>query len=134
MLPAAVTNAATTNFTDGLGTRVRRLGSSGAEEILEFRPELLVNSFEFAVRERVGRLAPFEHPFIARAHRVERARDRRGSLSLVSRAIEGTRLTTLLIASEQRRTAPDPVWALRRVHQILDAVSAAARRSRELGE
>lgn len=132
MLPAAVTNAATTNFTDGLGTRVRRLGSSGAEEILEFRPELLVNSFEFAVRERVGRLAPFEHPFIARAHRVERARDRRGSLSLVSRAIEGTRLTTLLIASEQRRTAPDPVWALRRVHQILDAVSALHKTDRDV--
>ena len=71
--PAAMT------FEDGLGQRLRVIDPMRNEpvEMLCLRAELTaVPSFEFALRERVGRLAAFRHPCYAGVHSVERLKDR----------------------------------------------------------
>ena len=96
-------------FRDGLGER-RRLVDPARYNVLEqlfLKDELAaMPSFEFAVRERVNRLAEFRHEQFARVHSVERAIDRASStLAVVSERVNGVRLSDLLQCAEQRGLA-----------------------------
>ena len=60
-------------FRDGLGTRHLRDGADGPLEVLTLHQHLTaVSSFEFLLRERVARLAPFRPPCFAHVRAVER--------------------------------------------------------------
>ena len=110
-------------FTDGFGTRRRRTGPAGVDEVLTFRDSLTaVGSFEFAVRERVARVATLRDAAFAEVRRAERAAERRQSLTVVSAAVDGTRLSDLLVESGRGNAPLDPIWALAVVHQVLEAV------------
>src|SRR3979411_973329 len=87
-------------FTDGLGTRRRRFNGIIPEDVLDLRDQLTaVGSFEFALRERVGRVMEFRHGSFAQVLRVERAAERRGSLTIVSEPVDGTRLSDVLASA-----------------------------------
>jgi hypothetical protein len=112
-------------FTDGFGTRRRRFSGGAVEDVFDLRDQLTaVGSFEFALRERVGRLTQFRHGSFAQVRRVERAVERRGSLMIVSDAIEGTRLSEMLATAARAHAPLGRGWALSVVRQVLDAVSA----------
>src|SRR3954449_9060956 len=89
-------------FRDAFGER-RRLVPPGAPagsdalDVLCLRNELTaVPSFEFALRERVSRLATFRHPYFAHVRTVERLSDPARTLALISNAQAGVRISELL--------------------------------------
>ena len=119
--PAAVA------FVDGLGERHNILDPSGSEtlEVLCVRDELAaVPSFEFALRERVSRLATFRHSSFVRVRAVERMTDRHATLAIVSDSAAGTRLSDLLVQSADRRINLDINSALCLIRQLVPAVAA----------
>ena len=74
-------------FRDAFGERRRIVAPTGRDtlDVLCLRGELTaVPSFEFALRERVSRLANFRHANFSRVRSVERLNDRRSTLALVS--------------------------------------------------
>ena len=74
-------------FSDGLGDRVVSADPATGElvQILRINPALTaVPSFEFALRERVARLANFRHGYYSRIRRVDRAQRHASALALVS--------------------------------------------------
>src|SRR5579862_2655534 len=86
-------------FEDGLGERRLVADATGREssEWLCLRSELAsVPSFEFALRERVGRFAPFRQASFARVRSVERLNDPDATLTVVSDHVEGIRLSEML--------------------------------------
>ena len=86
-------------FDDGLGQRLRVVDPVRNEpvDMLCLRGELTsVPAFEFALRERVGRLATFRHPCYAAVHSVERLKDRSSTLALVSDSAVGVRMSEML--------------------------------------
>src|SRR5438309_10149954 len=97
-------------FEDGLG--IRRLAVDRARnepvEMLCLRGELTsVPSFEFALRERVSRLATFRHTCYGHVRSVERLKDSASTLALVSDATPGVRLSELLAFSERESVTLD---------------------------
>ncbi len=113
-------------FEDGLGQRTRRAdGVDGqATEVLRLRPSFAtVPSFEFALRERAGRLAGFRHPSFVRVRGVERSGDAEPLLSVVSDAAPGLRLSTVLAGAQVRRVPLDIYAALCVVRQLLSAMA-----------
>jgi hypothetical protein len=118
--PAAVA------FTDGLGERRQVPDPTGAEmlEVLCLREELAaVPSFEFALRERVSRLAAFRHAYFGRIRSVERLTDRHATLALVSDCTAGVRLSDLLTRATDRRVNFDINTALCLLRQLVPAVA-----------
>ena len=114
--PAAVA------FVDGLGERHNILDPSGSEtlEVLCVRDELAaVPSFEFALRERVSRLATFRHSSFVRVRAVERLTDRHATLAVVSDSVAGTRLSDLLVQAAERRVNLDINSALCLIRQLV---------------
>ena len=98
-------------FEDGLGVRRHILDQATNEtlEMLSLRGELTaVPSFEFALRERVSRLANFRHAYYGRVRRVDRLTDQTSSLAIVrgsqggSRQSEHRRLSRRVPASVSR--------------------------------
>ena len=127
--PAAVA------FVDGLGERHHVLDPSGSEtlEVLCVRDELAaVPSFEFALRERVSRLATFRHSSFVRVRAVERMTDRHATLAIVSDAVAGTRLSDLLVQSADRRINLDINSALCLIRQLVPAVAALHEHARDI--
>jgi hypothetical protein len=127
--PAAVA------FVDGLGERHNILDPSGAEtlEVLCVRDELAaVPSFEFALRERVSRLATFRHSSFVRVRAVERLTDRHATLAVVSDAVAGTRLSDLLLLAAERRVNLDINSALCLIRQLVPAVAALHEHARDI--
>jgi serine/threonine protein kinase len=127
--PAAVA------FVDGLGERHNILDPSGSEtlEVLCVRDELAaVPSFEFALRERVSRLATFRHPSFVRVRAVERLTDRHATLAVVSEAVAGTRLSDLLTQALERRVNLDINSALCLIRQLVPAVAALHEHARDI--
>jgi len=113
-------------FSDALGERRPVVGPDGQPscELLCLRTELSsVPSFEFALRERLGRLSSFEHGSYARALSVERVRES-GSLGLVSERVEGIRLSALLTRAAARGLNLDINAAICLVRQLVAAVAA----------
>lgn len=122
-------------FRDGLGERRQVTDPSGKDtlELLCLRSELsAVPSFEFALRERVSRLASFRHPLFARARGVERLTDVESTLAVVSERAEGIRLSELLAATEHRRLGLDITAALHLMRQLVPAVVAFHENCREV--
>jgi serine/threonine protein kinase len=127
--PAAVA------FVDGLGERHNILDPSGSEtlEVLCVRDELAaVPSFEFALRERVSRLATFRHSSFVRVRAVERLTDRHATLAVVSDAAAGTRLSDLLAQAAERRVNLDINSALCLIRQLVPAIAALHEHARDI--
>jgi serine/threonine protein kinase len=127
--PAAVA------FVDGLGERHHLLDPSGSEtlEVLCVRDDLAaVPSFEFALRERVSRLATFRHSSFVRVRAVERMTDRHATLAIVSDSVVGTRLSDLLVQSGDRRLNLDINSALCLIRQLVPAVAALHEHARDI--
>lgn len=112
-------------FRDGLGERRLSKDSSGADvETLHLRRELaVVPSFEFALRERAGRLAPFRHAYYARVRGVERSSDTEQALTIGSDATQGIRLSGLLDTAHERRLPVNIDVALCLIRQLVPAVA-----------
>ncbi|OFW19661.1 MAG: hypothetical protein A3H97_18750 [Acidobacteria bacterium RIFCSPLOWO2_02_FULL_65_29] len=130
------TTPATSGFRDGLGARRHITDPSGKNtlELLCLRSELsTVPSFEFALRERVSRLAAFRHPQFSPARSVERSSDIESTLALVSeRVLQGVRLSDLLASAEQRRLVFDITAALCLIRQLVSAVGALHESARDV--
>ncbi|HMJ84704.1 MAG TPA: PEGA domain-containing protein [Vicinamibacterales bacterium] len=113
-------------FGDGLGDRhlVVDRGRNEPVEMLCLRGELTaVPSFEFALRERVSRLAAFRHTCYAHVRTVERLKDSGSTLALVSDATTGVRLSRLLEFAEQDSVTLDIDAALCLLRQLVPAVA-----------
>src|SRR6476620_5283805 len=128
MDPAFVSAAAPVplTFEDGLGERrlVVDRGRNEPVEMLCLRGELTsVPSFEFALRERVSRLAAFRHTCYAHVRTVERLKDSGSTLALVSDATPGVRLSRLLEFAEQDSVTLDIEAALCLLRQLVPAVA-----------
>jgi serine/threonine protein kinase len=92
-------------FTDGLGERrcTSDPTGTGTLEVLCLKDELTaVPSFEFALRERVSRLANFRHNSYARVRSVDRLNDPNSTLAIVSDHVTGVRLSDMLAAIERK--------------------------------
>ena len=127
--PAAVA------FVDGLGERHHILDPSGSEtlEVLCVRDELAaVPSFEFALRERVSRLATFRHSSCVRVRAVERLTDRHATLAVVSDSVPGIRLSDLLAQAAERRVNLDINAALCLIRQLVPAITALHEHARDI--
>ncbi|MDQ3489312.1 MAG: PEGA domain-containing protein [Acidobacteriota bacterium] len=112
-------------FSDGLGDRVVSADPATGElvQILRINPALTaVPSFEFALRERVARLANFRHGYYARVRRVDRAQPHSSALALVSDHVEGTRLSEILRVAEERGLQLDINAALCLIRQLVPAL------------
>jgi len=120
-------------FSDGIGDRVLSADPSTGEHIqlLRINPSLTaVPSFEFALRERVARLANFRHGYYARVRRVDRGQAH--ALSIVSDHVEGTRLSDLLRVARERKLTLDTNAALCLVRQLVPAVSLLHENARDV--
>jgi hypothetical protein len=121
-------------FSDGLGDRVISTDATTGDlvQVLRINPALTaVPSFEFALRERVARLANFRHAYYARVRRVDRAHGQPTALSLVSDHVEGTRLSEILRAAEERGLQLDLNAALCLIRQLVPAVAVLHENARD---
>src|SRR5215471_3576874 len=112
-------------FRDGLGERRLTRDSAGASvEVLCLRKELAaVPSFEFALRERVTRLAGFRHAYYGRVRGIERSAEFDQALAITSEATLGIRLSALLDTAHERRLPVDLDVALCLIRQLVPAVA-----------
>ncbi len=119
-------------FSDGFGLRSRE--ASGAELIETLRlQEALVAApgFDFALRERVGRLANFRHAYYARVRRVDRF-DNGTTLALVGDTAEGARLSRILEVAHAFDLDLDINAALCLLRQIVPAVAMLHQNARDV--
>src|SRR4051812_27691471 len=122
-------------FRDGVGERRQMPDATGSDtvELLCVRGELAaVPSFEFALRERVSRLATFRHAYYARVRGVERASDRDQTLTITSEAAPGIRMSELLARTEERRIPLDINAALCLIRQLVPAVAMLHENARDV--
>jgi serine/threonine protein kinase len=122
-------------FEDGLGVRRHILDQATNEtlEMLCLRGELTaVPSFEFALRERVSRLANFRHAYYGRVRRVDRLTDQAATLAIVSECTLGARLSEILMVAERRRLALDINAALCLIRQLVPAVAMLHQNARDV--
>jgi hypothetical protein len=133
MVPAIMALATRAVFQDSLGERRHIPDPSGADalELLCLRGELTsAPSFEFALRERAGRLASFHHACYARVRGVERLGA--GALGLVSDQTPGVRLSQVLDAVERQHLPLDITTALALLRQLMPAVAGLHERGRDV--
>jgi serine/threonine protein kinase len=128
MDPALVSAAAPAplTFEDGFGERHLVVDRARNEpiEMLCLRSELTsVPSFEFALRERVSRLAAFRHTCYGHVRSVERLKDSASTLALVSDATAGVRLSEILAFAERENVTLDIDAALCLLRQLVPAVA-----------
>ena len=111
MDPAVAAGAmpAPNTFHDGLGERRRSSDATGGQiELLCLRRELTsIPSFEFALRERAGRLANFRHTYFGRVRSIDRLSDPAATLAVVSDVTRGVRLSQLLTPTDSRPVTID---------------------------
>jgi serine/threonine protein kinase len=82
-----------------------------------------VPSFEFALRERVSRLATFRHTCYGHVRSVERLKDSGSTLALVSDATNGVRLSEILAFAERENIPLDIDAAICLLRQLVPAVA-----------
>jgi len=124
--PARASTLRPVVFRDGLGPRHRVVDATGTEklEVLCLRRDLATaESFELALRERVGRLASLHHEHFARIRTVERLKDPSATLVLVSEPTPGVRLSDLLSAAERHGLPFDIRAGLCLIRQVVSAVA-----------
>lgn len=133
--PAANDHPEAPLFSDGLGERVVAADGATGEllQILRLRPALTaVPSFEFALRERVARLANFRHACYVRVRRVDRTMVPLSSLAIVSDHLEGTRLSDILRVAHERHLQVDINAALCLIRQLVPAVAVLHENARDV--
>jgi hypothetical protein len=112
-------------FQDGLGQRRYLTDPNGKDslQMLCLRAELTaVPSFEFALRERVKRLASF-CPDFGRVHHVNRLKAIGAGVAIVSHAAPGLRLSEILSAAATRQLRLGLNDALFMVRQLVRATA-----------
>ena len=122
-------------FHDGLGERRQIVDPTGHDtlELLCLRDAIAaVPSFEFALRERVGRLAGFRHAYFGRVRSVERLNERDQTLALVSDHAPGIRLSELLTNVDARGLSLDINTALCLIRQLVPAIAALHENARDV--
>ena len=122
-------------FSDGVGDRV--VSTDGATgdlvQVLRISPTLTaVPSFEFALRERVARLANFRHGYYARVRRVDRSISHGSGLAIVSDHVEGTRLSDILRVASERGLQLDINAAVCLIRQLVPAVALLHENARDV--
>ena len=121
-------------FTDGFGLR-QRSGEAGTAEHIEtlrLREELADSpGFDFALRERVSRLANFRHAYYAKVRRVDRL-DNGLTLTLVGDTVEGSRLSRILEVAHAFELDLDVNAALCLLRQIVPAVAMLHQNARDV--
>ena len=122
-------------FSDGIGDRV--VSTDGATgdlvQVLRINPALTaVPSFEFALRERVARLANFRHGYYARVRRVDRSHAHGNGLAIVSDHVEGTRLSDILRVASERGLQLDINAAVCLIRQLVPAVALLHENARDV--
>ena len=130
----SVTEPQAVLFRDGLGERHQTADPTGHEtlEVLCVRGELAaVPSFEFALRERVSRLANVRHPSLRRVKSVERLSDPNQTLAITSESGPGIRLSQLLAEAEAKDIPIDIGTALGLFRQLLPAVALLHENARD---
>lgn len=134
MHPAHTHAPTPVTFTDGLGQRHRTDGPSGEPlEVLTLRKDLTsVPAFEFALRERVSRLAGFSHECYGPVRGISRLGTDASSLALVSDRVAGDRLSTILSAADRELIPLEIGGALAVVVQLVDAVAVLHEAIREV--
>jgi len=122
-LPASKEVAA---FKDGLGERRTVVGPDGRPRtVLRLTPDLAAaGAFEFALRERVGRLSFFHHPGFIPVRGVERPPDNQAILAVWSDGVDAVRLSELLSAVTLRGLHFDLATGLAVLRQTVDALAA----------
>jgi hypothetical protein len=133
MIPAVTAVSTCVVFRDALGERRNVPDSSGADtlELLSLRTELTsAPSFEFALRERAGRLGSFHHAYYARVRGVERLGG--GALGLVSAQTQGVRLSQILEVVDRQHLSLDITTALALLRQLVPAVAVLHESARDL--
>lgn len=131
---ARVPSSAPVAFEDGLGQRRVAVGVDGGTlELLTLRATLTaMPAFEFALRDRISRLAAFQSDRYTRVHGVEKIGTGGGQLALVSDHVPGVRLAELLSAAESRLLPIETNAALSLVRQLVHAVAALHDRAPDL--
>ena len=121
-------------FRDGLGERRITRDSAGASvEVLCLRKELAaVPSFEFALRERITRLAGFRHAYYGRVRGSERSTEFDHALTIASDATPGIRLSALLDTAHEQRLPVDLDVALCLIRQLVPAVAILHETARDV--
>ena len=113
-------------FRDGIGERRTTLDPQGQplHELLCIRGELsAVPSFEFALRERVSRLATFRHAYYSQIKSVERLTGPESTLGLLSDRVDGIRLSELFASTAARGLNLDINAAICLIRQLVPAVA-----------
>jgi serine/threonine protein kinase len=134
MNAAVVPASASVTFQDPLGERRPIADPTGTDtlELLCLRSELTsVPSFEFALRERVGRLANFRHAYYGRVRSVDRLNDG-STLALVSDRVPGVRLSEVLRVAEGRQLTLDINAALSLIRQLVPAIALLHEHARDV--
>ena len=113
-------------FEDGLGKRYHATGPGGEPlEVLALAGEFTaVSSFEFALRERVGALAGFQHTAYARVRGVQRVGQDPSALAVVADRVPGARLSDVLAVAEQQLLPLEINAALYLIRQLVHGVAA----------
>ena len=121
-------------FRDGLGVRHHTVGPSGEPlEILALRKELTtVPAFEFALRERVSRLAAFRHACYGPIRGVSRMDTDASTLALVSDRVLGDRLSDILALADRELIPLEIGAGLAVLRQLIDAVAILHETVREV--
>ena len=122
-------------FQDGLGERRHITDPAGNEtlEMLCLSGELTaIPAFEFALRERVNRLANFRHACYGHVRGVDRLNDPGATLALVSERTPGVRLSEMLAVVERQRVVLDINAALCLIWQLVPAVAMLHENERDI--
>src|SRR5262249_30265970 len=102
-------------------------------EVVGLRKELAaVPSFEFALRERVARLAGFRHAYYSRVRGIERSTEFNHALAVTSDATPGIRLSALLDTAHEQRLPVDFDVALCLIRQLVPAVAILHETARDV--
>ena len=112
-------------FEDGLGERRHTVDPRNEPlEVLTLRSELTsVPSFEFALRERVSRLASFRHACYGNVRGVERIDRGTPTLAIVSDRVPGVRLSEILTVAEKELLPVEIDAGLCLIRQLVQAVA-----------
>src|SRR5205085_6947657 len=122
-------------FQDGLGERrcTSDPTGNGTLEVLCLRDDLTsVPSFEFALRERVSRLANFRHASYARVRSVDRLNDPSSTLAIVSDHATGVRLSDMLATVERKGLVLDVNASLCLLRNLIPSVAALQEHARDV--
>ena len=121
-------------FEDGFGQRRNALSVAHEPlEVLAFREDLTsVWSFEFALRDRVAKLASFQSEHFARIRAVERLGKGGATLALLSDQVPGIRLSEILSQAESRLLPIETNVALCVIRQLVSACALLHKKAPDL--